>query len=195
MPRSNKYDGECGSCGEFFQCRGDWDIPYDINDTEKGYCRWYKAVYWPDDSCHRYDKRGSYHGGCYITTIVCNILGFDNNCEVLTNLRKLRDNFMQKREEFKKDLYDYDTVGPQISKILADDYQETKDNRLAQSIYSNYLIPTSEQVKNNNYYGAINTYKNMTNLLKETYNIKTNYELLAEYDYSKGGHGLVKTRG
>ena len=195
MSRSNKYEGECGSCEDFYQCRGSWDTPYDVNDTEKGYCSYYKTTYWPDDSCGHYSKRGSYHGGpCYITTIVCNILGFDDNCEVLNNLRNLRDNFMQKREEYKKDLYDYDTIGPIIAKILADDFNETKDNTVANTIYKNYLVPTSEQVKDNNYLGAIYTYKNMTNILKETYNIKTNDEISKDYDQSIGGHGYIKTR-
>ena len=192
---SNRYEGQCGTCEEFYQCRGSWKTPYDPNDSEKGYCEWYKTTYWPDDSCNHYRKRGSYRGGpCYITTIVCNILGFDDDCEVLNNLRKLRNKFMQKDEKYKKDLYDYDTIGPKIAKIIADDYYETKDNTLAKTIYNNYLVPSANKAKEENYLESYTIYKNMTNLLQETYNIKTDDEMIKEYDQTKGGHGYIKTR-
>ena len=164
-----EYKDQCGSCEEFFQCRGNWDIPYDKNDTEKGYCRVYKTTYWPDDSC-------------------------EDNCEVLTNLRKVRDKFMQKDDKYKKDLFDYDTIGPQIAKILKDDYQETNDKTVASTLYTNYLVPAANEAKENNFTGAITIYKTMTNLLKNTFKIKTNDELLREYDQTKGGHGYIKTR-
>ena len=189
-----KYEDQCGSCEYFYECRGNWDKPYNVNDSDKGYCEWYKTTYYPDDSCNHYNKRGSYHGGCYITTIVCNILGFDDNCEVLNNLRKLRDNFMQKKEEYKNDLYEYDKIGPQISVLLYEDYKETDDDMIAKALYYNFLVPAANQVKENNYIGAIDTYKNMTSLLKNTYNIKVDKKGLNNYDYKKGGHGYIKTR-
>ena len=189
-----EYKDQCGSCEEFFQCRGNWDIPYDKNDTEKGYCRVYKTTYWPDDSCGNHKERYEAYSGCYITTIVCDILGFEDNCEVLTNLRKVRDKFMQKNDQYKKDLFDYDTIGPQIAKILNDDYQETKDKTVATALYTNYLVPAANEAKENNYTGAITIYKKMTNLLKNTFKVKTNDELLREYDQTKGGHGYIKTR-
>lgn len=196
MSRSNGYKDECGSCENFYECRGYWDNPYDINDTEKGYCSVYKTTYYPDDSCNNnYKKRGSYSGGpCYITTIVCNILGHDDDCFALDSLRNLRDSFMQPNEEYKQDLYEYDTIGPEIAKIIYDDYQETKDPSIANSLYLNYILPAAIEAKQDKPNNAITIYKRMTNLLKETYNIEPNNELLEEYDQTKGGHGYIKTR-
>ena len=195
MSRYNGYENECGSCEEFKQCRGSWTKSYDINDTEKGYCADRKEIYWPDeDSCGRYKKRVEPSSDCYITTIVCDILGFDDNCDVLNTLRKLRNEHMQQKEEYKKDLYTYDTIGPEIATILKDDYKETKDDSLALSLYRNYLLPAVIRVKENNYQAAIEIYKNMTQLLQKTYKIESNEELLEKYDQSKGGHGRLKTR-
>jgi len=196
MSRSNGYKDECGSCENFYECRGYWDTPYDINDTEKGYCDWYKTTYYPDDSCTaHYKKRGSYSGSsCFITTVVCNILGYDDNCFVLESLRDLRDKYMQPNEDCKKDLYDYDTVGPQIAEILDNDYNESKDTTVANELYLKYILPAAIEAKQDRPNNAITIYKRMTNMLKETYNIKTNEELLEEYDQTKGGHGYIKTR-
>lgn len=189
-----RYEGQCGTCEHFFECRGNWDKPYDTNDSDKGYCDWYKTTYYPDDSCKHYFKRGDYRSDCYITTIVCEILGYDDDCFVLNSLRNLRDNYMQQKEECKKDLFDYDTIGPQIAKILCDDYKETKDNSVANALYMAYILPAAIEAKEDKPNNAITIYKQMTKMLKKTYNIKSKDELLKEYDQSMGGHGYIKTR-
>ena len=52
------------------------------------------------------------------------------------------------------------------------------------------VIEAKEDKLNN----AITIYKQMTKMLKKTYNIKSKDELLKEYDQSMGGHGYIKTR-
>ncbi len=199
MPRYNDYKDECGSCKHFYECDRWYNIigPYNTNNTDKGYCDYpgIKTFYYPDSpACSHYELRGAYGSSCFITTVVCHILGYDDDCFALESLRSLRDNFMQPNEECKEDLFAYDTVGPQIAKILCDDYNETKDTSVAQALYLNFILPASIEASQEKPNNAITIYKKMTNMLQETYNIKTNEELLKEYDQSKGGHGYVKTR-
>lgn len=192
MPRYNQYEDECGSCESFFQCRGNWDIPYDINDDTNGYCSFKKIVFDPSHSCSYYKLRGSYQSSCFITTVVCKILGYDDDCFALESLRSLRDDFMQPNEEYKKDLFEYDTVGPQIAQILTDDFVNTKDKTVAQALYLDFILPASIEASQEKPDNAIIIYKRMTDTLKENYNIKSKEELLQEYDQSKGGHGHFK---
>ena len=74
-----EFKDQCGSCEEFFDKRGNCDKPYDKNYYETGYCREHKAFYYPDDSCGKHKERYEPSSSlCYITTIVCNILGFED---------------------------------------------------------------------------------------------------------------------
>ena len=102
MPRYNDYKDECGSCENFYECiNGRLVGPYNINDTKQGYCDYpgIKTFYYPDSrACSHYSLRGSYGSSCFITTVVCNILGYDDDCFALESLRSLRDNFMQPNE-------------------------------------------------------------------------------------------------
>lgn len=193
----NRYEGKCGSCKNFYECDRWFNIigPYNIDNTDQGYCDYptIKAFFYPDSpACSHYELRDSYSSSCFITTVVCHILGYDDDCFALESLRSLRDDFMQPNEECKKDLFEYDTVGPQIAKILTDDFINTEDKTVAQALYLNYILPASIEASQDKPNNAITIYKKMTNMLKETYNIKTKEELLQEYDQSKGGHGDFK---
>jgi len=199
MPRYNDYKGECGSCENFYECDRYFNIigPYNVNNTDKGFCDYpgIKTFYYPDSrACSHYSERGSYSSSCFITTVVCKILGYDDNCFALESLRGLRDNFMQPNEEYKKDLFEYDTIGPQIANILGNDFIETEDTTVARELYLKYILPASIEASQDKPNNAITIYKRMTNMLKETYNIKADEELLKDYDQSKGGHGYIKTR-
>ena len=119
-----RYEGQCGTCEHFFECRGNWDKPYDTNDSDKGYCDWYKTTYYPDDSCKHYFKRGDYRSDCYITTIVCEILGYDDDCFVLNSLRNLRDNYIQ--------------VPPIMDQKKINNYRTSNDNRFIINKSTNY---------------------------------------------------------
>jgi len=83
-----KYEEQCGSCDFFKDKRGNCDKPYDTRYYEKGYCEWHKCFYYPDDSCNHHRERGYVPSWpCYITTVVCDILGFEDDCNVLNNQR------------------------------------------------------------------------------------------------------------
>lgn len=177
-----EYEGKCGNCKEY-----EFKSKY-----EKGYCDWYRTYYHADDTCsHQKDNEKS-SGGCYITTIICQKLGLEDDCSVLNSLRNLRDNVMQKNEKYFGLLYEYDTVGPKIAHIISED-KET-DQELWVSFYNFYLSNTAKLMNENKPEEAINKYQEMVASLKEYYGINESIkEIPNEYDAKQGGHGKIKT--
>lgn len=178
---SRYYDYQCGGC-VYFDFQG---------DNEKGYCSWYKTYYWPGETCD-HQKPRNYSSGCYITTIVCDILGKEDDCEVLENMRKLRSEYLQKDERFSSILMEYDYVGPEIAGLINKEFSETQDKEVWQKVYDNYLVRTCELVKENNFEEATNKYIQMVNSLKDYLGIKQKDITVPNYDYTTGGHGYIK---
>ena len=110
------YEGHCGSCGNF---EGKDGKPYNKQNPNyiKGFCNWYRAFYYPDDKCesHYRPRGGNPGGGCYITTMICDVLGKEDTCEALEVLRSFRNDVLQKDEKYAPILYEYDVVGPKIA--------------------------------------------------------------------------------
>ena len=70
-----EYQYQCGGC-----------VYYDFQgDYKKGYCSWYRSYYYPGDNCS-HQKPVNATSGCYITTIVCDVLGLDDDCSLLISL-------------------------------------------------------------------------------------------------------------
>lgn len=185
------FEGKCGDC-EYFKDKDDDNKAFNVNwaKYEKGHCTWYGCYYWADDTCSNQKKRGSYTFSlCYITTVVCNILGYSDDCGILQSLRSLRDDAMQKDEKYRKTLYEYDTIGPKIARKL----QEDRDTELATALYNFYLLPTALLVQDKKYDEAVTRYEEMTTGLKDAFGIEE-VAMPDNYDISKGGHGLVYTK-
>lgn len=106
--------------------------------------------------------------GCYLTTIVCNILGLPDNNIFLNTLRKFRNNILQKNDKYKTLLLEYDIIGPKIAESLNND--PLKKN-IASMCLNNYIINIVENIELENYEDAINKYIEMTNKLRNLYNI------------------------
>ena len=187
------FEGQCGNCKDFKDKDND-NKPFDTKwaKYEKGHCVRYGCFYWADDTCSKQNDRDKPDYGfnpCYITTVVCNILGYNDDCGVLQSLRNLRDNVMQKDEKYAKTLYEYDTVGPKIASKL----QEDKDIELATALYNFYLVPTALLVNEEKYDEAVHRYQEMTTGLKDAFGIDETV-MPQNYDVKKGGHGLVYTK-
>ncbi len=88
----NNYvrSGTCGAC-RYFEYEG---------ENSKGYCNYYRAYYWPDDSCKHYDEKSSYSSGsgigCFLTTACCEHKGLPDDCYELQTMRKFRDCYLKK---------------------------------------------------------------------------------------------------
>lgn len=177
------YETQCGGC-----------TSYDFQgDDVKGYCSYYKCYYYPGDSCSHQTPRES-SSSCYITTIICDVLELDDDCSVLNNLRKFRDNVMQKDAKYLKLLLEYDVIGPTISDLIRQEYKQTQDKEMWIQFYNFYLVPTANFVQTNQYEEAITRYMEMIASLKEYFALEDiDLDRIAtDYDIASGGHGKMK---
>ncbi len=128
----------------------------------------YDFIYNPNSNK---DDDGYKPSGCYITTIICRILGYDDNCELLNLLRNFRENILKPNKEYLTLLVAYDTYGPQIcDKLIA----SKESHQIAINLLYNYLLPCFELIKTHNFELAINKYQTMVNLLMRMFNIEYN---------------------
>lgn len=134
---------------------------------------------------------GFQQSGCYITTIVVNILGYDDNCELLTILRNFRDNTLKTNPDYLPILFEYDRIGPIISEYL----RIQNNKKFCLELVQNFLIPCTKLIKEEKIEEAVETYKNMVMYLKETFEIP---ELVintnVEYNYEDLGKGRIRQR-
>ena len=188
------YENQCGTCLEFKDCR-DYKTLFDEKTSwayrEKGYCEIYKCCYYPDDGCITYYKnKKQSSNGCFITTIICDILGMEDNTSILNTLRSFRDNILQKDEKYQDILYQYDSIGPIISDSLKEEFVGNEDKEIPNAMLDYFILPTVELINNKKYDEAIIKYSKMVNSLKE-YSCINDIEKTDNYDYKKGGHGKV----
>lgn len=128
--------------------------------------------------------------GCYITTIVVNILGLPDNCIELETLRKFRCEYLQKDSKYADLLIKYDALGPVIARVIAN-----LDNAfdVASDLYMAYIKGTVLYLKNGKIDEAIEIYTEMmNNLIKEylsSYLIPNTIK--KDYDLSQSGHGRM----
>lgn len=187
---TNKYFNCCGSCTKM-----------DVEKTSgyKYYCEKRNAFYEASDPniCYAYDfdierdydelERKENLNSCYITTILCLILKFDDNCEILNIMREFRSNVLQKDIKYLSLLLEYDTIGPKIAEYLLED-----ENSLwiAKELLIHYIKPIIEYIQIKNFDNAVIMYTRMMNLLKENYGLNDDIQIL-NYDWQEGGHGKV----
>lgn len=192
------FDNQCGSCLEFKDKR-DCSSPFDSSwygcANEKGYCDFYHQYFYPDDSCGHYKNRKTYvPSPCYITTVVCNILGYSDNCGLLNTLRNFRDNVMQKNIKYREMLYEYDTVGPIIAKKLEEEYKNCEDIDMINGLFNFFIQPTVAFISANKFDDAVSRYFEMTKSLEEYYSVYPSDVIPNNYDDTKGGHGNFITK-
>ena len=127
---------------------------------------------------------------CYIPTIACEILGYDDNCELLNTLREFRENYLKKNlDKYLPILQQYDFIGPMIS----DSIRAMENSKMfAMMIMSYYLLPCAKEIKNNNYEKAIEIYKDMVLLLTSTFSISLTIGENIPYNFEDLGKGRVR---
>ncbi len=173
--------------GNCFDCT--WFDP-GFSPSSKGYCERYRQYYYGNESaCSNFkDKNYNSPSLCYITTVVHEVLGKDDKCKTMQNLRFLRDEVMQKDEKFSEILKEYDTVGP----VIAGYIDKEKDKDFCSTIYDIYLVKISNEIEDKNYLKAITDYEQMTTNLAIYYGVSMEEaNEIRNYDYTKGGHGKV----
>ena len=195
-----RFCGECtyldlttGDIYGKFYCERRYER-HGANDLEcSNFCTAYSRSSSEISNAIEYTKDHS-SSGCYLTTIVCNILGLPDNNIFLNTLRKFRNNILQKDEKYKNLLLEYDVIGPKIAKSLKND---PLNKNIASMCLNNYIINIVEDIENENYKTAINQYIEMTNKLKSLYNIDNiNISTLEidNIDIKELGHGKYEKK-
>lgn len=155
------YYGKCGGCY------------YSVEDRNgKIYCTEYKKYYWKDTDASncRYYKSG------YVTSAVCDILGRHEYKNTLDKIKELRTVIMESDEDYDYILDRYDNIGPKIAKMIIDKYKIDKDSSLAKNLFDFYIEPTVQMYEKEDYFGAIEMYSKMEDVLESTFGfIKEGY--------------------
>lgn len=182
-----KYNGGIFS-GDYWCTKKDCRVD---SDTYYQYCRDYNY-----DACPIYKHQES--SGCFITTIICNILRKKDDDVILQTLRNFRDNYLQKNEEYYNILKEYDTIGPIIADCIANDkYKEL----VVWETYEKSLIPIYYFIRQKKYEEAITRYQLMTQLLIDYYSLNEEYTKIKNQNYNyddfvpeTAGHGKRRAK-
>ena len=147
-------------------------------------------------ACSNFVKRkqntGYQRSGCYITTIICNILRQSDNCDLLETLRNFRDQYLKQNAEYLILLDEYDQIGPIISNEL---FEDENNVQIAKELAKIFLIPCYYAIKQKDYDNAITIYKNMVTALKVRYNLldcQINYNRLTSFEELGKGRIRIK---
>lgn len=142
-------------------------------DNNKAWCSARRTYYNPNEhACSTYftydESRSTSQGGCYLTTIICNLLNMEDSKGPLQLFRNFRDEYMLNHPETYPMLIEYDLVGPKIVKALLNDPLQIS---IAKSLYENYITPITQDILLQNYDVAITKYTHMTQTLRNMYQI------------------------
>lgn len=140
---------------------------YDYNEC---FCSWFRKYFNPNSqacSTH-FDQREKSVSGCYLTTIMCEILNEPDDCDILKKMRFFRDSYLQINPEFYPILYEYDQIGPIIKEKLKNDNFK---NMISFMMKELYLKPIILNIENKEYDKAIILYREMFLELKNFYKL------------------------
>ena len=185
------YLSENGSGGKYW-CERKGEDHYATDSKCYSFCEAYSR----SNSCRQnmYDYSQGSSSGCYLTTIMCHILGYPDNNYYLNTLRKFRDNVMKNNQEYIPLLITYDIIGPTIAYELAHD----KDNKeIATVFFEKYIVKSVEAIEEQKEKEAINIYKAMTETLADKYVTKKGIININNIDATKYnketlGHARVR---
>lgn len=159
-------------------------------DIYSRYCRGYSY-----DECPIY-KQSDVSSGCFLTTVVCNILNKDDQDPVLETMRGFRDEVLQNNEQYFELLKEYDSIGPLLAYKLDHDRQRVE---VSKALYSNVLMTVSSYIKEKDYIHAVKWYKSMILFFVDYYgfmDVYKTYKSSADqdefFDPRTAGHGYIK---
>lgn len=172
-----------------FPCEKKWESHLATDPECDRFCTAYDRDYNSIKNAWSYSNEHASSGGCYLTTMLCNILKMPDNNVYLETMRKFRKDVLQKEEKYKSILVEYDIIGPKIADALKNDYIK---NEVAYYCLRDYILPILEDIDKKWYDNAINSYIKMTNKLKRLYNIEShtiNEHEIKNADIKNSGHG------
>lgn len=185
-----EFKGRCLTCVNF-------DLQEQGNN-KMFKCQKYGRYMTCDDSCSKYSYNcvrtnamieDAFKEPCYITTILCTILGYEDDCKYLTSFRIVRES-MKNHKEGRNILHEYDVYGPLIADKLHSDFNtdSKKTTEFAKLLEQNFLQYIDYLIGEKNYCEAIYTYYHMTLYLLGHYNIEYKPLQYTDSDTNNLGH-------
>ena len=136
----------------------------DLNKWNEAYCtfeRMYKPI---NDTCPYFASKYN----CYLTTAMCHILGYSDDCYILEALRGFRRWYLNGNPDYEYLLDEYNIIGPIISKKLISD---PDGYDVANMMKNDFITPAISFMIEERYEEATHTYIDMTNILKDKYDV------------------------
>lgn len=181
---------DCDSYGKYY-CEKKGEDHYATDGKCYSFCEAYSRSNSTRQNMYdnSYGHQGS--GGCYLTTIMCKILGYEDNNYYLNTLRRFRDNTMKENPEYVPLLVTYDIVGPTIAYEL---FHDKNREIIAKAFFDRYITKAVTAIEEDKEKEAINIYRSMTETLAEQYVIKTHTIDISNYQYDKETLGHARVR-
>lgn len=108
----------------------------------------------------------------YIIAMVCHVLGYSEQCYVLTVIRNFCNQTIQKKTEYFFILSQYSTIDSIIAKYIESEYQKTQNKDMWTRLYQLYLSQIANLITIQRYEDALFKYQKMINILKNYFGIK-----------------------
>lgn len=146
---------------------------YDRTDTnryDECYCTYYNKYFARSDrACSRFEQRSEYIPNCFLTTAICNIFGFEDNCLCLETMRNFRDTVLVNDPKYYSLLAEYEVVGPTISAMMNTDEHGLE---VAEYYFENYIYCIfMNLLTKKDYNEAVDKYVEMVNDMKRMYKV------------------------
>lgn len=164
------YMGEREDCGKYW-CERKGEDRYASDAKCSSFCEAYSRSNSSRQNMYNTSANAS-QSSCYLTTIMCQLLGYSDDNYYLNKLRFFRDNVMKKDSNYIPLLLVYDVIGPMISSKLAHDEY---GHEIAQVYFDKYITKSVHAIECEKYQEAINIYTAMTDALAERYGINTTF--------------------
>lgn len=185
MGENADYDGK-------YYCERKGERRYASDAKCYSFCEAYSRSNYSRQNMYE-NSRQHQSSGCYLTTAMCNILGYPDNNYYLETLRNFRDKVLQQDFKYIPLLLSYDVIGPQITYELEKDENKVE---IATNLFNKFITASVTAIENNKINDAVNIYIAMTQSLAERYNINTNIIMLNpnEVNIKELGHGRKRTK-
>ena len=184
------YLGENGDYEGKYYCSEKGEDHYATDNKCYSFCEAYSRSNSSRQNMFDY-SRGHQGSGCYLTTIMCQILKYPDDNYYLNTLRSFRDNIMKPNPKYIPLLITYDTIGPMIAYELEHDKNKEE---IASTLFNKYITRAVTAIENEKNNEAINIYIAMTATLAKKYNINLNLININNQNYKQEdlGHARIK---
>lgn len=185
------YLDECSNYDGKYFCERKGEYLYACDAKCYNFCEAYSRSNSSRENMYE-NSRSHISSGCYITTIMCKLLGMNDNNYYLQTLRNFRNRMKTNINDLPL-LVLYDQIGPMIAEAIEND---ENGEQIAYTLFKRYIVPAVSAIEESQDNTAKDIYIAMTYALGERYNIDTQIVIpdKNDIDYEALGHGKVRIR-